>query len=108
MESSRPGRKRFAKMLKFLRELNNAMAQNELPQESSVAIELIQNYEQEKIPAKDKDKERLAEALGTHPTAFLAIKPEEPCLQRGKRRGERGGPAAVPDCGLLRPAARLR
>lgn len=75
MESSRPGRKRFAKMLKFLRELNDAMAQNELPQESSVAIELIQNYEQEKIPAKDEDKERLAEALGTHPTAFLAINP---------------------------------
>lgn len=75
MESSRPSRKRFAKMLKFLRELNDAMAQNELPQESSVAIELIQNYEQEKIPAKDKDKERLAGALGTHPTAFLAINP---------------------------------
>lgn len=108
MESSRPSRKRFAKMLKFLRELNDAMAQNELPQESSVAIELIQNYEQEKIPAKDKDKERLAGALGTHPTAFLAINPRNHISSEVNDGGERGGTAAVPDCGLLRPATRLR
>ena len=77
MESSKPGRKRFANMLKFLRELNDAMAQNKLPQESSVAIELIQNYEQEKSLAKDENKERLAEALGTRSTAFLAINPRD-------------------------------
>ena len=31
-------------MLKFLRELNNAMTQDELSEESGVAVELIQNY----------------------------------------------------------------
>ncbi|WP_169726176.1 helix-turn-helix domain-containing protein [Atopobium fossor] len=73
MESSRPGRKRFANMLKFLRELNNAMTQDKLSQESGVAVELIQNYEQEKSLAKDENKERLAEALGACPAVFLAI-----------------------------------
>lgn len=73
MEDSRPGRSRFAGMLKFLRELNGAMTQEELAQESSVAVGLIQNYEQGKSLAKEESQERLAEALGACPAAFQAI-----------------------------------
>lgn len=60
-------------MLKFLRELNNAMTQDELSEESGVAVELIQNYEQEKSFAKETNQQRLAEALGACPAAFHAI-----------------------------------
>lgn len=73
MENPRPGRSRFANMLKFLRELNDAMTQDELSEESGVAVELIQNYEQEKSFAKEANQQRLAEALGACPAAFHAI-----------------------------------
>lgn len=51
------------------------MAKDEPSQESGVAVELIQNYEQEKSPAKDESKEQLAEALGVCPATSLAIDP---------------------------------
>ena len=71
MENPRPGRSRFANMLKLLRELNDAMTQDELSEESGVAVELIQNYEQEKSFAKEANRQRLAEALAPALQLFM-------------------------------------